>query len=171
MFAAFLVAMQAAGSIMDWQETQNQKKLIAMGRQLEQKSFETNLEAIQLESSEASLMEMKQLKENLGSQIAMNAARGTSSAAGTAQTKIQGAQSDFNADERVRRMNLLTREAALRGNNVISGLHTLQSETQLGQNLTKRLMSNISTGEIGAALKPLAKSAAKKIGFGFEELF
>jgi hypothetical protein len=166
-YLGFLLGMQAAGSIVDWKNTKNQQKLIGMGRELEKASIETNLEAIKLESAEASLAEMKELRQNIGTQIATQAARGTSSGAGSALTLQQKSVASFNQDERTRRMNLLSKEGQLRAQNVLSGLHTLQSETQLGQNLTKRIFDNIP---LSAGFQEFRKSdLAKSFGFGLEE--
>jgi len=165
-YLGFLVAMQAAGTIIDWSQTKSKQKLINIGRQLEAASFESNLEAVKLESSQASLSEMKDLRQNLGSQIAMQAARGTATGAGSALTLQQKSISTASQDERTRRLNLLSRESGLRAGNVLSGLHTLQSETQLGQQLTKRVIGNIP---VSAAYKEFSQSSlGKKWGFGLE---
>lgn len=162
----FLLAFQAAGLIIDYKTTKDNKRLIQQGRMLEQAEFESNLEAIRLESAEASLAEMKDLRQNIGTQIAMNAARGTSSGAGSAFTNIQESISTAGTDERVRKMNLLAKEASLRGQNVVSSLKSLQSETQLGQAMTKRFVEAIgSTSNIDAFRR---SSLGKKWGFGLE---
>lgn len=161
----FLLAMQAGGMIIDYLNTSHQKHLIQMGRQIEDAAFQSNLEAIRLESSEASLEEMKQLRQNLGSQIALQAARGTSSAQGTAVISRNQSVNTFNEDERRRRMNLLSKESQLRANNVLSGLHTLQSETQLGQAFSGRVIDQIG---ISSAFDQFKQSdLAKKWGFGY----
>lgn len=165
-YMGFLLAMQAAGTVIDWQQTKSKQKLINMGRQLENASFESNLEALKLESSQASLNEMKDLRQNLGSQIAMQAARGTATGVGSSMSLQQKSFNTFNQDERTRRLNLLSQEANLRANNVLSGLHTLQSETQLGQQLTKRVVNNLP---ISTAYKEFSQSSlGKKWGFGLE---
>jgi len=165
-YMGFLLAMQAAGSIIDWRQTKSNQKLIQMGRTLENAAFESNLEALKLESSQASLSEMQDLRQNLGSQIAMQAARGTATGAGSAASLQNKSISTANQDERTRRLNLLSKEANLRANNVLSGLHTLRSETELGQNLTKRLVNNLP---ISSAFKEFSNSSlGKKWGFGLE---
>lgn len=162
----FLMAMEAAGLIFDYANVQNEKKMIQVGRNLEKAAIETNLEAVRLESNEASLNAMKQLRQNLGSQIATQAARGTRSGVGTALSLSQTSISNFNADERARRMNLLSKEANLRASNVLSGLHTLQSETQLGQAFTGRVLNQLP---ISSTFKQFQKSElGKKWGFGME---
>ena len=165
--AGFLLAFQAAGLVIDYRNTRNNQKLIQTGRQLDQASFEANLEAARLESSQASLNEMKELRQNLGTQLAMNAARGTNSGQGSAFINFQESISTANADERTRRMNLLSKESALRANNVLSGLHSLQSETQLGQAMTSRFINAVGTTSNIDAFR--RSSLGKKWGFGLDE--
>jgi hypothetical protein len=167
-YLGLLLGMQAAGAIMDYRSMRSQQKLIGVGRQLEQAAYETNLEAIRLEADEASLQAMKDLRQNIGTQIVTQAARGTSTAQGSAQMLMTQSTSQFENDERKRRMNLMAKEANLRANNVLSGLHTLQSETQLGQAFTQRLLNQIPTSE---AFGEFRKTGfAKSIGFGLEEV-
>src|SRR5690606_20667456 len=86
---------------------------------------------------------------NIGSQIAIQAARGNRG--GSSYSGISKSVSTFDSDERKRRMNLLAAESELRANHVLSGLHSLQSETQLGQSLTKDFLNTLQTTSL---LKP-----------------
>ncbi len=168
----FLLAMQAAGAIFNINQARGEQKLIKIGRDLEQAQFENNLAAVRTESSEASLAELQQLRQNIGNQIAMNAARGVRSGAGSAQSSIQASERTYAKDEKARRMNLLTRENELRANNVLSGLHTLTSETKLGQSLTNQIFKNLpisslaETFGVSDALSNLGNTIKQKAGFG-----
>ncbi len=146
---AFLLSMQAAGMVSSIFGAKSQGKMIKLGRQLEKEQFETNLQAIKLQSAEASLDEMKQLRQNIGTQIAVQAAKGNRG--GVSYSGINKSSANFDSDERTRRMNLLAKESELRANNVLSGLHSLQSETQLGQSLTSTFLNSIQTTSL---LKP-----------------
>ena len=146
---AFLLAMQAAGLVSSVFGASSQQEYIKLGRQLEQEQFSTNLQAIKLQNSEASLDEMKQLRQTIGSQIAIQAARGNRGA--TSYAGINQASTNFESDERTRRMNLLAKESQLRASHVLSGLHSLQSETQLGQSLTSTFLNSFQTSSL---LKP-----------------
>lgn len=154
--SAFLLAMQAAGLVSSLFGAKSQEKFIKIGRKLEQEQFSTNLQAIKLQSAEDSLSEMKQLRQNIGTQIATQAARGNRG--GSSYSGINEASRNFNEDERTRRMNLLAKESELRANHVLSGLHSLQSETQLGQSLTKDFLNTLQTTSL---LKPGAVKNAK----------
>src|SRR5690348_6584482 len=132
---AFLLAMQAAGMVVDYFGTQRQIGMGRMGAQMEQEGIESNIQMTRLESEDASLNAMRQLRENLGSQAAIFAARGVRGNTGSALSLTTQSISNFNADERTRRMNLLGKEAQLRASKVLSGLHQLTSETQLGQSM------------------------------------
>ena len=167
-FSGALLAFQAAGLVTDYRATKSSQKLIQQGRALEQASIDTNLEAIRLESSEASLAEMKQLRQNLGTQMAMQAARGNAPGAGSSVTMANASIGAFNTDERKRRMNLLAKEANLRASNILSGLHSLQSETQLGQALTSRIINTLPVSSAADSFRN--SSLGKKWGFGLEEV-
>lgn len=167
LFSGFLLSMQAAGMIVDYKNTQSNQRLIQKGRDLEKAALETNLEAIQAESGQQSLEEMRQLRQNLGTQIAQNAARGISSSSPQAFGKMQQSIGAFNEDEKTRRLNLLAKESGLRAQNVLSGLHTTQSETQLGQAMTSRFIQSIPVSGIFSALTNQGKK--KGASYGLED--
>lgn len=138
-----LLAAQAAGMVADYYSTQQQIKMSRIGTQLEQAQIGSNLEMTRLQTEQSSLQAMEDLRSTLGSQIAIQAARGTRSGVGSAAAISSKTVSNSNADERTRRMNLLAKEAELRASSVLSGMHQLTSETQLGQSMTKRLFGNL----------------------------
>lgn len=154
---AFLLSMQAAGLVTSLYGKQSQFKMIQTGRQLEQEQFTTNLEALRLESAQSSLNELKQVRQNIGAQIVANAARGNRG--GSSVLGIQKSVSNFNSDERTRRMNLLAKESQLRAANVLSGLHTLQSESELGQSMLKEFLNTIP---VSSGIDSLFKSGKGK---------
>lgn len=140
-FGAFLYAMQAAGLVSSIFSAHSKQRTIQLGRQLEKEQLGYNLQAVRLQSAEGSLDEMKLVRQNIGSQIAANAARGNrANVAGINETTR-----NFETDERKRRMNLLAKESDLRANNILSGLHLNDSETELGQQLTKDILNTIPT--------------------------
>ncbi len=153
---AFLLAMQGAGLVTSFWNANKQDDYIKLGRKLEQEQYTTNLKALQVQSAESSLDEMKELRQNIGSQIAIQAARGNRG--GSSYAGINKASNTFEDDERKRRMNLLSAESELRANHVLSGLHSLQSETQLGQQLTSSVLNTLQTTSL---LKP-TKTAKPK---------
>lgn len=146
---AFLLSMQAAGLVSSLFGSRSQGEYIKLGRKLEQEQFSTNLQAIKLQSAEDSLAEMKQLRQNIGTQIVNQAVKGNRG--GSSYAGINESSKNFNDDERNRRMNLLAKESELRANHVLSGLHSLQSETQLGQSLTSTFLNTLQTTSL---LKP-----------------
>lgn len=166
---AFLYAMQASGLVVSAYSANNQQKLIKMGRQLEQNQFETNLEAIRLEAADQSLNELKSLRQNVSSQIVMDAARGNR--AGPSAWGATEARSSFENDERKRRLNLLGKENQLRAGNIMAGFDILRSETQLGQNLTKDVMNTIPTtsllNDFSKKEKPKAKTDSETFNWGY----
>lgn len=166
-----LLGMQAAGMVIDYTQTRRQQGLIKAGREIEQAQYEANLEALRAQSAQESLASMQQLRQNIGTQIAVQAARGTSTAAGTAVSLRTASQSAFQQDEQTRRMNLLAKEADLRASNVLSGLHATASETQLGQAMTGRFLNMIPLSSLVGGSKKDKKTASQGSGFGLGELF
>lgn len=141
---AWLIGLQAGGLILETIDTKHRFEMIQQGRRLEKAAFESNLETLRAQSSEASLVAMQDLRENISNQIAINAARGVSGGAGSALSATNKSFNNFAKDERARRMNLLAKENELRAGDVLSGLHTLQSETELGQKLQKDIFEVVS---------------------------
>ena len=140
---AYLLAMQAAGLVSSFIGAHDQQKMIRLGRTLETEQLETNLKAIKVQSLDASVTELKQLRANMGTQIAINAARGTGR--GSSAWALTFGQGAYENDERKRRMNLLAKESDLRANGVLSGLHSLQAETELGRNLLSKTFDTLQT--------------------------
>ncbi len=175
---AFILSMQAAGAIFNISQAKEQRELLKQGQALQNASFEANLAAIRAQSSEESAAALQRVRENVSTQIVTNAARGTASGAGSAFSAIQKSEQNFNADEQVRRLNLLSKENELRANNVLSGLHTLQSETQVGQSLTNQIFNRLPIAGIGKKVgSAIGKSVdsvgtfiGKKAGFGLNTI-
>lgn len=149
-----LLAMQAAGMITDWYAVQQEKAMGSMGESLNKAAITSNIETERLKAEDDSLMAMQRLRQTIGSQIAIQAARGTSSGAGSALSIMEQSKSQFGQDEQARRMNLLAKENELRAAGVLSGLHELKSETDLGRKLSQDMFNNL----------PTDPDAIKKIG-------
>lgn len=119
---ALLLAMQAAGMITDYFGTRNQAELMNMGMKVQQAGLETNVAQNRLEAEEASLQSMKQLRQTLGTQIAIFGARGTATNAGSAASIVNESFSNFDSDERIRKLNTLGKETAIKGQGLVSRL-------------------------------------------------
>lgn len=175
----FLLAMQAAGVGLQLFGFNQQQQMDRLGRDLEHEGIEANIELARTSAAQESLEAIKSLRQNLGTQIAVNAARGTATNVGSAFFISQKSIGQFNQDERVRRLNLLSKEAGLRANDVLSGLHQLKSETQMGQQITSKLFDMLPTssafnfGKTGSlktqtsrAATSAASRAASRASFG-----
>jgi hypothetical protein len=171
---AFLLSMQAAGAILGASQAKTQLAQIRLGKELENAAFESNMEALRAQNSEESLQAIQRVQENVSSQIVQNAARGVASGAGSALASINKTEQNYSKDEQVRRLNLLMSENQLRANNVLSGLHTLQSETAVGQSLTNQIFQRLPISKlaskfgpsIGKGLEGIGTAIGKKTGFG-----
>ena len=109
-WGAILLGMQAAGMVFDYMGNEQQKKVNKKGLQLELQGINANIAMTRLQTEDASLQAMHQLRQNLGSQAAYFAATGARGNPAFAQKSI----SNFNQDEKTRRLNLIGKEAELR---------------------------------------------------------
>jgi hypothetical protein len=140
-----LLAMQAAGMVVDYFGTKQQDQLMKQGMKVQQAGLEANLYQTKLEAQDASLMAMKQLRQTLGTQIAVMAARGTSTAGGSALSILNESQGNFNTDEKMRKLNLLGRENALKAQSAMSRLQYSSDSSKLWQSFAQRTFSKIPT--------------------------
>jgi hypothetical protein len=145
----FLLAMQAAGMVIDWYGNKQQIEFGRMGAKIEQAGIESNIAMTRAQSEDQSLQAMKNLRQTLGSQAAIMAARGTRSNAGSALSIWNESISNTNADERARKLNLSANEAQLKAGIVMSKLHQWQSESQLNQALRKRFFDSLPVSSFG----------------------
>lgn len=138
---ALLLAMQAAGMVVDYIGTKNQAEMAKMGYKINQAGMEANLYQTRAETENASLQAMIELRKNLGSQIAVQAARGTSTGAGSSLALFNESISNFSADERMRRINQLGRENEIRAGKTISSLNQQSENSKLWNSFSSRSMN------------------------------
>jgi hypothetical protein len=143
---AFLLSMQAAGAVVSMWSAHSADKQIRQGRAMEKAGIEMNMAANNYEFQESSLSAMQQLRQNLGTQAVMQAARGNAPGTQNVVAAEEKSISSTAGDVEAKRMRMLAREAELRASNVLSGLHTLKSETELGRGLSKDMFEVASTG-------------------------
>lgn len=151
---AFLLAMQAAGMVVDWMGKENQIKMARMGEKLEEASINANIVSSRLQTEDASLMAMKKLRQNMGSQMALFAARGQRSGAGNALIATTESIGNFNADERMRKINQLTRENQFKAEKLLSKMHQNTYESNIRNEFTRSFFNKLPTnpeayGQIG----------------------
>lgn len=146
---ALLLAMQAAGMVTDYLGAKNQAQLMKLGMKVQEAGFETNLAQTQLESADASLQSMKQLRQTIGTQIAVFSARGTSTGSGSANSILNQSFSNFNTDERVRRLNLLSKQNQISGSRVMSNLQYSSDTSKLWQGFASRTVNKFPSSVSG----------------------
>ena len=133
-----LLAMQAAGMVVDYLGTKNQQDFAEYGAKIQQAGMDAQLMQTRLEAEDASLQGLRSLRQQLGTQAAIFAERGTRSGAGTAALFTNEAVSNFNADERTRRINLLGRKNELKGQKAISILQQKGEKSKMWQGFRLR---------------------------------
>lgn len=140
-----LLAMQASGMVVDYLGTRQQDQLMKQGTNIEQAGFQADLAETRLGAQNDSLAAMKNLRQTLGSQIAVMAARGTSTGAGSAVSLLNESQANFNADEKIRKMNLIGKENQIRGQSALSRLQSRGDNSKLWQGFASRTLNNFSS--------------------------
>lgn len=165
-----LLSMQAAGMVVDWLGTKNQAKLMELGGNLQQMGIESSINQTKLEAEDASLAAMKNLRQTMGTQIAAFAARGQKTGVGSALSFMEGSLNNFNSDERMRRMNLLSRVTALRGESALARLQQMGESSKLWQGFASRTFNRFTTLGMqqfgGAAGSAGSAGASSSQGFG-----
>ena len=174
---ALLLAMQAAGMIVDWYGSKQQIALGRMGAKVEQAGIESNIAQSRLETEDQTVEAMKQLRQNLGSQAALFAARGQRGNAGSALLISNESVSNFNADKRMRDINQKGREAALKAGMTMSKLHQSASESDIWNSFLKRSANNFPAssfgnfgGSSGGSSAFAGSSARGSSGFGLSSV-
>ena len=142
---ALLLAMQAAGMVVDYMGTKSQAEYGKMGMKIQNAGIEANIYQTRLEAEDSSLQAMKDLRKNLGTQLAVMSARGTSSSNGSSVALFQESLSNFNSDERMRRMNQLGRENELKAGKSIAKLNQDAAQSKLWQGWASRSINTISS--------------------------
>lgn len=142
-----LLSLQAAGMIASYSSWQSQRKTLKMGRALEESQFEANLQALRLQATQESAQEARQVRLNIGSQIALNAARG--GAGGSSSLGISQSLRSFYEDESMRKINLLTKQNALRGQNLLANLKTAAAKRELDMQFIKSIGNQFSSSAMG----------------------
>lgn len=145
---ALLLAMQAAGMVIDYMGTKNQQDLADMGYQVQQAGIEANIQQTRLETEDASLQALVKLRKSMGTQLAIFAARGTNPGAGSAVGLLTQNIGNFNTDERMRRMNLLGKENYLKAGGTISKLNQAGETSKLWQGFAGRTINRIPVGSM-----------------------
>ena len=168
-----LLAMQAAGMVVDYFGTKQQDQLMKQGLKVQQAGLEANLAQTQAEAADQSLQAMKQLRQTLGSQIAVMAARGTATFGGSALSLLNESQGNFNADEKARKLNLLGRENALKAQSAMSRLQYSSDSSKLWQSFAQRTFNKFPTsmaGFTGGGGGGAAAGAGASQGFGMSSI-
>jgi len=142
---ALLLAMQAAGMVYDYMGTKRQEAFNQMGEKVQNAGIEANIYQTRLETEEASLASLHQLRQTIGTQIAIMAATGRSTVGGTSQSIFAESIGNANADERVRRLNQMGRENQLQAGKVQSMLTSQSENSKLWQGFASRSLNSLSS--------------------------
>jgi hypothetical protein len=143
-----LLGMMAGGNILSFEQTRQQQKMAQYGQMVSDAQFKASLEGIRAQAAQDSLAEVKQLRETLGTQIAMQAAMGTATGAGSAASMLMGSLSAEAQDKRMRRLNQMIAEGNLSGQHRLQTLQNLQTQQQLMSGFTQNMFNQLSPQNI-----------------------
>jgi hypothetical protein len=143
---AFMLAMQASGMVVDYLGTRQQEAFGRYGARLNQASIESEIEQTRLETEDASVEALKQLRQTMGTQLAVFAARGTNPGQGNAALLINEDIGSFNSDQQTRKLNQLYRENTIRGGGLISKLNEESANANLWKGFAQRTFGRIPIG-------------------------
>ena len=153
---AFLLAAQAAGMAIDYFGSLSASQAAKEAAALKRREIEKQIQYSRLATADESLRAMINLRQNLGSQMAAFAAKGTAPGPATALFTAQSV-SNFGTDERMRKINQLQTESQLRADKQISKMQEKTFENNQWNEFTKRTVNRI----------PTSIDAYKGIGSGF----
>lgn len=141
MLPYILIAMQAAGMVVDWFGKENQKDIASRGLKIELAGIDNALTMTRLQTEDASTQAIKNLRSTLGSQAAILAARGGRFNPGFANEAF----GNYAADERMRRFNQKAQEYALNSQKQLLKLHAKGFEAGLDTNFWQSVFNKIPT--------------------------
>lgn len=153
---AFLLAAQAAGMTMDYFGTLESDQMAKNMAELKRREIEKQIMYSRIATADESLRAMVGLRKNLGSQMAMFAARGAAPGPTTALFSTESV-SNFGADERVRKINQMATESQLRAEMKLSKMQEDTFSNDLWNSFIKRSINRI----------PTSPEAWSQIGQGF----
>lgn len=125
-----MLAMQAAGMVTSYFMNKSADKIAEAGQRLTNASIDSNIALSKTQAAEQSTNAMDNLRRTLGSQIAIQTARGTSVGQGSSATIMNNSIGEFNQDQKDINLNELYKEANLRSQGIMS---SLKSDTASNQ--------------------------------------
>ena len=164
----FLLAMIASGVVMDYFGTEQQKKLGRIGEDTEQSAIDAQLAMTRAKYEEETLMGMENLRKNLGSQLAIQAARGNASYAGSAIALQQDSMESASKDQSARDLNLLSNETLLKNARYMSTVNRLSAESQAKQGFWKNTFNAAGQAAMTASNASSGKKASISSMYGPE---
>lgn len=155
----FLLAAQAGGMIFDWIGMQDQNDQAAAAARLQQEAIQSSIATSRLQTEDESLRSLVQLRQNLGTQAAVLAARGIRAGAGVGVIAATESEGNFNADERMRRINQMMNEKRLKAALEISKMQQQAFENNNWNAFVTRTINRIPTDpkyyeELGKSIVP-----------------
>ncbi len=121
-YSYLLMGAEAAGFGMSLWGTSQANRMIGMGANLDKQALDLRMQQNTLASTEAAIANQERLRETIGLQAVMFAARGQRGGAGTAAALQNKSLIDFGREERARQLNLLFANQNIKGQKAQIGI-------------------------------------------------
>ncbi len=143
-YSYLLMGAQAAGFGINLWGTSQANRMIGMGANLDKQALDLRMEQNTLASTEAAIANQERLRETIGLQAAMFAARGQRGGAGTAAAIQNKSLIDFGREERSRQMNLMFAQSNIKGQKAAIGMQAAGQKAQGWGGLLNTSLSSLN---------------------------
>lgn len=146
-YQALLLGAQAAGIGVNLYAARSEKRAVGAGIEAERAQLSLRMEQEQLAFQEANIASLEGLAEVLSTQRAIQAARGTSTNAGSAVAISEKSIRNQSADTQARKLNKVFREQQMKGLNSLLNIKQAGAEAKFGASLIETGLSafNLNT--------------------------
>ncbi len=125
-----LMGAQAAGFGINLWGTSQANRMIGMGANLDRQALDLRMQQNTLASTEQAIANQEQLREAIGLQAVMFAARGQRGGVGSAAAIQNKSLIDFGKEERSRQMNLMFAQSNIKAQKATIGMQAAGQKAQ-----------------------------------------
>jgi|GEM_PF-5035214 len=165
------LAMMAAGAVTQGVSANSSKKYRKLGMQLDDAALASNLELLNAASEAESVAAIDSLRESLGTQTAIMAARGMATDSSQAVAISQKSNQKFAQDERFRTLNTMSKAIDLKSGNVKSYIDMMAKNRKDVTDIGVNALKNIPVSSLESYFKNPGKTtgAQSNGSFGMED--
>ena len=143
-----LMGAQAAGYATSIWGTTQANKMLGIGAQLDKEALDLRMQQNTLASTEQAIANQERLREAVGLQAAIFAARGQQGGTGTAGALQTKTLTEFGREERARQLNLLFSNNNIKGQKAAIGMQVAGQKAQNWGGLMNAGLQGISFNRV-----------------------